>query len=577
MLARTACALLLLTGLSAQQSTQQPPQQPQPRPALTAPQSQPTASPAPAPQGYRIAGMVVNSLTGQPVPSASVAIAPITQGADRDISKSVITGADGRFAFVALSRGKYSLMAEAHGFSLQYFEHHDPFATAIAAGPSLDTDHLVFRLQPDASIEGEVTDDSNEPIQNAMVRLFQASTEDGQQKTLPMNQAQTDDLGHYRIGHLAPGTYYLSVSARPWYAQNSNPHRASGNSRGEAQSLQDATALDVTYPLTFYPGTSDSAGASPLQLIPGEKSTADITLHAMPSLHLQIHTASAENAVLGRMVFPRISQRVFDGYLDSVFNAPVSWVAPGVVEISGLAPGHYVVEMPASTGPNDKGGSRAWYREIDLAGDAEVSASDGPSFASVSGSIFFHDVARAPSQASIQLTNPETGEVFRSDIADRGDFDFKSDDIRPGRYVVALENTSGFFLQKLTATGARVIGRTIEIGSTGSVRIAGIASRGAAQVDGTAMRDDEPFAGAMIILVPQDPANNAPLFRRDQSDSDGTFTLPNVVPGQYTVIAIANGWDLEWANPAVLQPYLKKGETVQVQAGGKVQVKVQVQ
>ena len=86
-----------------------------------------------------------------------------------------------------------------------------------------------------------------------------------------------------------------------------------------------------------------------------------------------------------------------------------------------------------------------------------------------------------------------------------------------------------------------------------------------------------PFAGAMIILVPQDPANNAPLFRRDQSDSDGTFTLPNVVPGPYTVIAIANGWDLEWANPAVLQPYLKKGETIQVPAGGKVQVKVQVQ
>jgi len=43
--------------------------------------------------------------------------------------------------------------AEARGFSLQYFEHHDPFATAIAVGPGLDTEHLVFRLQPDASIE----------------------------------------------------------------------------------------------------------------------------------------------------------------------------------------------------------------------------------------------------------------------------------------------------------------------------------------------------------------------------------------------------------------------------------------
>ncbi len=584
--ARIACVLLLIAGLSAQQSPQQPPQQSQqqsqPRqlPA-TSPQPQPTASPAPTSQGYRIAGLVVNSLTGQAVPSASVAIAPITQGADRDISKSVTTGADGRFSFVALSRGKYSLMATARGSSLQYFEHHDPFATAIAVGPGLDTDHLVFRIQPDASIEGDITDDNNEPIQNAMVRLFQASTEGGQQKTVPMNQDQTDDLGHYRMGHLAPGTYYLSVSARPWYAQNSNPHRGPGNPnpnpKTDAQAMQDAAALDVTYPLTFYPGTTDSTSATPLQLTPGEKATADVTLHAIPSLHLQIHTASAENAVLGRMVFPRISQRIFEGYLDSVFNAPDSWVAPGVMEISGLAPGHYVVEMPPSTGPGDKGGGKAWYREIDLAGDAEISASDGPSFASVSGSIFFQDTARVPRQASIQLTNPETGETFRSDIADRGDFDFRSDDVRPGRYIIALENVNGFFLQKLSATGAKVMGRTIEIGSTGSVRISGIASRGAAQVDGTAMREDEPFAGAMIILVPQDPANNAPLFRRDQSDSDGTFTLPDVVPGQYTVIAIANGWDLEWANPAVLQPYLKKGETIQVPAGGKMQVKVQVQ
>ena len=81
----------------------------------------------------------------------------------------------------------------------------------------------------------------------------------------------------------------------------------------------------------------------------------------------------------------------------------------------------------------------------------------------------------------------------------------------------------------------------------------------------------------MIVLVPRDPANNSPLVRRDQSDSDGTFTLPNVVPGQYTVVALANGWDLEWGTPAVLQPYLKGGETVQVSSEGKLQIKVQVQ
>jgi hypothetical protein len=545
--------------------------------SLSAQQRQ--ASPAETrPQHYRIAGMVVNALTGQPVSSASVAIAATSQGMDREISMSTSSGSDGRFSFSGLTRGKYSLMATARGFSLQYFEHHDPFATAIAVGPDLDAENLVFHLQPDASVEGEVRDENNDPIQNAMVRLFQTSTEEGQQKTVPMNQAQTDDQGHYRIGHLAPGKYYLAVSARPWYAQSVRPSGRSANAEPDAQSVQDSAALDVTYPLTFYPDSPDSAGASPLLLSPGEKATADVAMRATPSLHLRIHTGgSADNPMLGRMVFPRVSQRIFEGYLDSITNAPVSWVGPGVVEVSGLAPGHYVIEMPLPSGIGEKASGLGWYREIDLVGDAEVNASDGPKFAAVGGTIVFDNVSRVPTEASLELSNPETGENFRSDMSNKGEFDFKSDDIRPGRYIVALDNANGFFLKQLSATGARVQGRIIEISGRTAVRITAVASRGAARVEGTAMHDGQPFAGAMIVLVPQDPANNLPLFRRDQSDSDGTFTLSNVVPGAYTAIALANGWDLEWANPAVLQPYLKQGGAVQVPAEGKLQIKVQVQ
>ena len=567
MLTRFAFALLSASCLVAQQPVPQtPPAAPVQAPASSAQQN----------QGFRIAGTVVNSLTGQGVPGASVAIAPTSQGSDREISKSVRTGTDGHFAFTGLARGKYSLMATARGFSLQYFNHHDPYATAIAVGPDLDTEHLVFRLQPDAAIEGQVTDENNEPIQNALVRLFQTTTEEGQQKTVPINQSQTDDQGEYRIGHLAPGSYYLSVSARPWYAQNFSPGKKT-NTDADARVTQDAATLDVTYPLTFYAGATDSATATLLQLNAGERQTADITLHAVPSLHLRIHTGSNDSSVLGRMVFPRISQRIFQGYLDSVFNAPDSWVAPGVIEISGLSPGHYVVEMPASSGASDKGGGRAWYREVDLSGDADVNASDGAGFTTVGGTILFPDAARVPARASMQLSNPDTGETYRSDINEKGRFDFTAEEVRPGRYVVALEDSQGFFLHGLSATGAKVIGRTIEIAGATNVQIKGTASHGAALVQGTALRNDQPYAGAMIVLVPQDPGNNAPLFRRDQSDSDGTFNLPSVVPGQYTVIAIANGWDLEWANPAVLQPYLKQGERIEVPVDGKLQVKVQVQ
>ncbi len=561
--------MLLLASLAAQQ----------PRvpavPANTAP-TQASGASVTAQNGFRIAGTIVNSLTGQPMASASVAIARVTHGTEREISKSVITGADGRFSFAALSQGKYSLMASARGFSLQSFDRHDAYATAIAVGPDLDSEHLIFRLEPDASVEGDVTDENNDPIQFAMVRLFQTNLEGGLRKAISVNQGQTDDQGHYHIGHLEPGAYYVTVSARPWYAQNVRVPKG-GDSNASSQAAQEDAALDVTYPLTFYPDATDSSAATPLQLAPGARETANVVLRPVPSLHLRIHTGeAAHSAVIGRMIFPRVQQRIFEGYLESVYNAPDSWVAPGVVEISGLAPGHYVVEIPPSTGANEKGPSRGWYREIDLAGDADISASEAPSFVTITGTVLFEN-SRVPRGASIQLLNQETGESFRSEISDNGEFDFNSDEVRAGRYLFMLGTARGYYLRKLAATGAKSSGRAIEIGTGGTVHVAAIAARGEGQVDGTALHDSTPFAGAMVVLVPQDPGNNSPLFRRDQSDSDGTFTLANVVPGQYTVIAIANGWDLEWGNPAVLQAYLKRGETVQVPPDSKLQVKVQVQ
>ncbi len=538
-------------------------------------QSEPPARAPAAQQGFRIAGVVVNWATGQPVVGASVAIAPTTQGVERDISRSVITGADGRFDFAGLSRGKYSLMATARGFMLQGFERHGMYATAIVTGPDFDAEHLVFRLQPDAWVEGQVIDENNDPVQNAMVRLFEQSKEDGRQRTVPLDQGQTDDRGQFRLGHLAPGTYYLAVSARPWYAQNNNriTLRRKPNPEADARAAQEAAALDVTYPLTFYPDSADSAGASPITLHPGERFTADVVMRTVPGLHLRIRTGNTAN--FGMAGFPRISQRIFDGYLDSVFNAPESSIEPGVVDIAGLAPGHYVIEMSGSKGGNEKGATREGYREVDLAGDLEVNANDSSGFVTVAGSVVFEGATRAPTGLAIQFSNQETGENFGSEIRDKGRFEFEG--VKPGRYVVTLQSSGGYFLSKMSVTGAKLSGRTLDIGSNASVHIAASVGRGVAQVDGVAQRSGQPFSGAMIVLVPRDAGNNSPLFRRDQSDSDGTFTLPNVVPGEYTVLALANGWDLEWGNPAVLQPYLNGGEAVHITGDGKVQVQVQVQ
>jgi len=90
-------------------------------------------------------------------------------------------------------------------------------------------------------------------------------------------------------------------------------------------------------------------------------------------------------------------------------------------------------------------------------------------------------------------------------------------------------------------------------------------STGLAKVEGVALRGKQPAAGAMVVLVPLNPAA-----------SDGTFTLAAVLPGDYTVIAV-NDWTLQWASRRALQPYVSGGQRLHVEANKQYRASPQVQ
>jgi len=46
----------------------------------------------------------------------------------------------------------------------------------------------------------------------------------------------------------------------------------------------------------------------------------------------------------------------------------------------------------------------------------------------------------------------------------------------------------------------------------------------------------------MVALVPKDPESHLEMFRRDQSDLDGSFVLPRRDPGSYTIFAVEDAW-----------------------------------
>lgn len=118
---------------------------------------------------------------------------------------------------------------------------------------------------------------------------------------------------------------------------------------------------------------------------------------------------------------------------------------------------------------------------------------------------------------------------------------------------------------------------SLAVNGTDDVRLTLDLTRAVPAIDGVALRDGKPVAGAMVVLVPPDPENDQSLFRRAETDSDGSFSLVSVVPGNYTVIAIDRGWNVEWTSSAVLARYLAAGTPVRADASGRYQLGVNVQ
>jgi hypothetical protein len=248
----------------------------------------------------------------------------------------------------------------------------------------------------------------------------------------------------------------------------------------------------------------------------------------------------------------------------------------GYIDLTGIPPGPVIVNVDAPVAPGSKE-RRNWRQGVDASRNATVDITEVASTAEVRVAGTLKDISGRglPLNPGIGMRDRQTGANFSAQASADGKFEFQNG-VKPGRYDLTLFSPAPFFMAGVEAMGARVSGRSVEIGGEQPVQLTINLSTGSGMVQGVALRDGKPAGGVMILLVPQDLAEGTQLFRRDQSDSDGTFTLI-AVPGRYTLVAVENGWDQEWANPAVLKTWLKSGEAVDVAPSGKYNIKVAVQ
>jgi hypothetical protein len=142
---------------------------------------------------------------------------------------------------------------------------------------------------------------------------------------------------------------------------------------------------------------------------------------------------------------------------------------------------------------------------------------------------------------------------------------FKFDSVPAGSWIVeAIGQDTQLPVLAIASRGARAqAGNRITVEDK-PLALNLIVSAGNTRLEGIAQKKGKSLAGAMVILVPKDLAEIAELARRDQSDSDGTFALLNVAPGDYTLLAIEDAWGMDWFDPAVISRYLPQGMAVTV-------------
>ncbi len=499
-------------------------------------------TPRPAGHEYRIAGRIVNSTTGEPLGRA--AIAALADPVNRIVA-TALSDSEGHFVIEHLPAGRYPLTASKRGFRTAWYDEHDDFSSAIVTGEGQDTEHLQFKLVPSAVLRGIVTGDGGDPVEGASVMLFkQPEPSNAGERVRQADSAITDDSGAYEFSNLTAGQYLVAVKAEPWYALHGNANRKPDRA---------GTELDVAYPITFFDSTVDEASAAPVVITAGSREEANINLHAVQALHVTLPLSVRRGAPP-----VELRQTVFGAEIQSR-GADIIAVQQGTIEVTGIAPGHY--DLTHGDPPRTV--------ELDAASDVEIDANAGTPSVVVTGTL--RSTSGIPVDEDTNLVlQPADDNGRRSSVtsfARKGQFQF--DSVLPGRWNLSVY--IGSIGQELpiiaVSSGKRAVsGNEVVVGDQ-PLNLGVTVSRSQTRIQGFARMNGKPAPGVMIVLVPREASAYGSLLRRDESDSDGSFSLRDVPAGQYTVVAIDDGWKLDWRRRESMNRYLAGGVAVTVGEG----------
>ena len=174
---------------------------------------------------FCIAGLALNSVTGEPLRRALVTIP----------DSAALSDASGSFRFCHLAPGDYSVSAVKPGF--------EPEGLRLTIGPSRE--NLALRLKPQGVLTGRVEDSAGEPIEGVRIQLLSIHPVEGRRSVAVETSAATDDRGQYRLAGLTGGKYYVRMGGWDSAPPKSETDGFAPAYYGGAEDLESAATLTV--------------------------------------------------------------------------------------------------------------------------------------------------------------------------------------------------------------------------------------------------------------------------------------------------------------------------------------------
>jgi hypothetical protein len=402
------------------------------------------------------------------------------------------------------------------------------------------------------TISGHAFDEKGEPLVDARVQALAFRAESIGQVLTPIAFADTNDLGEYRIASLESDDYYIRITPP-------------GN-----------RILTDSYPVTYYPNTTDAAMAAKIVVGGSEVTGIDAKLATRGvKVRGKVIQADGKNTQLIVLLMPR-SLSVMVG---AILGPNTADQTSDEFELRGVAPGSYY--LYAITRGNPPNGLE-WVRFPLEVADKDIddfNAAILPA-GTIKGRIIVAEDATDAEKLDLSSVSLSAGPAelppfsgwapASARIDKNGDFVFHhvSETKLFLRDQILNDN---WFISSVRFNGSDALtnGFSGQPGKEGVLEI--VLSNASGSLAGIVKnKQEKPVPAGRIALLPEPALRGNPfLVRTTVAIEEGKFTMETIPPGDYTAIAFP---DEDKFTPAFLrdlpsvEKYERFGQHVTIEA-----------